>query len=107
MSDELDQLRARFPDWKISEHWITAASGPDMYYLHAERGDTDINAGSATELARLIRNADTGEDLGAQVERLACAVPALHRFTARRILRAYRSGHMSPRVALAQLRAVL
>lgn len=101
---ELDQLREDFPGWKITEHWVTVATGPDAYYLHAEGAHTDVNASTASEMASLLRQIDAHD-----VECVASDV--LHHkpedvFTVRRVLRCYRSGRMAPHVALAQLRGV-
>ena len=103
MSDpnEVDQLREQHPDWRISEHWVTVANGPDHYRLVATHEDASVSASNAGDLEREIRNTE--------VEYLACDVlrdkPSAV-FTVRRVLRRFRSGQMSPSVALTQLRGV-
>jgi hypothetical protein len=104
MSNELDRLRDEFPGWVISDHWVTLGTGPDFYMIHAENGETVVNASTPAELETLIRGAEV-EDVEYVATDVLDAKPE-HVFTVRRVLRHYRSGEMSPRVALAQLRAV-
>jgi alkanesulfonate monooxygenase SsuD/methylene tetrahydromethanopterin reductase-like flavin-dependent oxidoreductase (luciferase family) len=52
---DLDELRERYPDWTITERWLSAASGPDTRVLRAERGDALITAWIVVELARALR----------------------------------------------------
>jgi hypothetical protein len=47
------------PEWNISEHWLSAASGPDTRVLHAQRGDTLISAWTVAELARALRQSQS------------------------------------------------
>src|SRR5262249_46959573 len=101
---DLDQLREQFPAWDITEHGTEVATGPGFYYIHAENGETNINASSPSELARLIRQAEA-EDVEYVASDVLGAGPE-HVFTVRRVLRHYRAGTMSPSVALTQLRAV-
>jgi hypothetical protein len=48
--DDLEQLRATFPDWTFEARWTTVASGPDRRALLARKGDERLSAWHADDL---------------------------------------------------------
>ena len=55
--DDVEQLKAEFPQWFIEKRWQTAGSGPDGATLTAKWGMVKVTAHSADELRRQIREA--------------------------------------------------
>ena len=102
---DIERLHEKHPGWLIGTVWVSAGSGPDARRLYATRDGIQVHAWTAAELSERIEDEEN-----TQAEFLACDVLEArpeHVFTVRRVLRALRSGRMSPRVALAQLRGVL
>jgi hypothetical protein len=52
--DDLEQLRATFPDWTFEARWTTVASGPDRRALLARKGDERLSAWNAGDLVAKI-----------------------------------------------------
>jgi len=50
-----ENRREQYAEWSISEHWLSAASGPDTRVFHAQRGGTLISAQTLAELAGALR----------------------------------------------------
>jgi hypothetical protein len=53
--DDLEQLRATFPDWDIEARWTAAGTGPDQRYLLASKDDLIVTAWTVGDLAAEIR----------------------------------------------------
>jgi hypothetical protein len=53
--DDLEQLRAEFPDWAIEARWTATGTGPDQRYLLAQKDDRIVTAWTAGDLAAEIR----------------------------------------------------
>jgi hypothetical protein len=56
--DDVEQLRARHPEWVIGVQWSTANSGSDYRLLTAARGGVTVSAPSAAELSARVADAE-------------------------------------------------
>jgi hypothetical protein len=56
--DDVEQLRARHPEWVIGVQWATANSGSDYRLLIAQQNGVTVSAANAGELSARIAEAE-------------------------------------------------